>query len=157
MSKGQRAYSIRTRIKTNYNEINKLLDTYGTDEYTTNALSAIERSENTEERSRSFIDFAKRAGAAAYNRFSNNRGQVSNGAGVNGDNVPNTDEQGLVQEFTTPDGEIYGFVTPEDEIYIDETKISPEHLIHEYTHLWDKFVREKNPKLWQHGSESIFH
>ena len=135
----------------NYNEINKLLDTYGTDEYTTNALSAIERSENTEERSRRFIDFAKRAGAAAYNRFNNNRGQVSNGARINGDNVSYTDEQGLVQEFTTPDGEIYGFVTPEGEIYIDETKISPEHLIHEYTHLWDKFVREKNPKLWQRG------
>ena len=57
------------------------------------------------------------------------------------------------QLFTTPQGEIYGFVDKEGNIYLDETKISPEHPIHEYTHLWDRFIQKKNPKLWQRGVE----
>ena len=55
--------------------------------------------------------------------------------------------------FTTTDGEIYGFVTPEGEIYLDGNVISPEHPIHEYTHLWDRAVAKKNPKLWKKGVE----
>ena len=55
--------------------------------------------------------------------------------------------------FTTPQGEIYGFVDKEGNIYLDETKISPEHPIHEYTHLWDRFIQVKGPKLWQRGVE----
>lgn len=55
--------------------------------------------------------------------------------------------------FTTPEGEVYGFVTPEGEIYLDENVISPEHPIHEYTHLWDRAVAKKNPKLWKKGVE----
>ena len=55
--------------------------------------------------------------------------------------------------FTTPQGEVYGFVDKEGNIYLDETKISPEHPIHEYTHLWDRTVQQKNPKLWQQGVE----
>lgn len=50
-----------------------------------------------------------------------------------------------IQTFTTPDGEIYGFVDNTDNIYLDETAITPEHPIHEYTHLWDRVVQEKNP------------
>ncbi len=57
------------------------------------------------------------------------------------------------QLFTTPQGEVYGFVDKEGNIYLDETKISPEHPIHEYTHLWDRMVQQKNPKLWQRGVE----
>ena len=55
--------------------------------------------------------------------------------------------------FTTPQGEVYGFVDKDGNIYLDETKISPEHGIHEYTHLWDRIVQQKNPKLWQKGIE----
>ncbi len=55
--------------------------------------------------------------------------------------------------FTTPQGEVYGFVDKEGNIYLDETKISPNHPIHEYTHLWDRTVQKKNPKLWQKGIE----
>lgn len=53
--------------------------------------------------------------------------------------------------FITPQGEIYGFVAPNGDMYLDETVISPEHPIHEYTHLWDRYVAELNPKLWQTG------
>lgn len=55
--------------------------------------------------------------------------------------------------FITSEGEIYGFVDKDGNIYLDETKISPEHPIHEYTHLWDRLVAKKNPKLWAKGIE----
>ena len=53
--------------------------------------------------------------------------------------------------FMTPQGEVYGFIDKDDNIYLDETKISPEHPIHEYTHLWDRTVQKHNPQLWQRG------
>lgn len=53
--------------------------------------------------------------------------------------------------FKTPSGEIYGFVTPEGEIYLDTSIINEEHPIHEYTHLWDKAVQDRNPGLWLRG------
>jgi len=55
--------------------------------------------------------------------------------------------------YLTSSGEIYGFVTLEGDIYLDENVISPEHPIHEYTHLWDRAVAKKNPKLWKKGVE----
>lgn len=58
-----------------------------------------------------------------------------------------------ITTYTTPQGEIYGFVDKEGNVYLDETKISPEHPIHEYTHLWDRVVQQKNPKLWNRGIE----
>ena len=36
-------------------------------------------------------------------------------------------------------------------MYLDETVISPEHPIHEYTHLWDAAVQRSNPELWKKG------
>lgn len=63
----------------------------------------------------------------------------------------NDDFQKALQSFITPQGEIYGFVAPNEDIYLDETVISPEHPIHEYTHLWDRYVAKLNPKLWQTG------
>lgn len=58
-----------------------------------------------------------------------------------------------ITAYTTPQGEVYGFVDKEGNVYLDETKISPEHPIHEYTHLWDRVVQQKNPKLWNRGIE----
>ena len=58
-----------------------------------------------------------------------------------------------IETFTTPQGEVYGFVDKDGNIYLDETKISPEHPIHEYTHLWDRTVQKHNPKLWDRGVE----
>ncbi len=73
------------------------------------------------------------------------------------DIIPSKDRQSVsietydFQTFTTPQGEVYGFVTPEGHIYLDETVITPEHPIHEYTHIWDAYVRTYNPKLWKRG------
>ena len=74
---------------------------------------------------------------------------------VDGDGrTVNTLEGGKeIEAFTTYQGEVYGFVDKDGNIYLDETKISPEHPIHEYTHLWDRIVQKHNPKLWQRGVE----
>ena len=42
--------------------------------------------------------------------------------------------------FITPQGEIYGFAAPNGELYFDETVISPNHPLHECTHLWDRAI-----------------
>lgn len=72
---------------------------------------------------------------------------------LQGDNDSGKHKTGseVTQDFTTPQGEVYGFVTKNGEIYLDETKISPEHPMHEYTHLWDMVVQKKNPELWNKG------
>lgn len=57
------------------------------------------------------------------------------------------------QQFQTPQGTVYGFATPEGSIYLDRTIIKPEHPIHEYTHLWDRAVIQKNERLWNRGVE----
>jgi len=62
-------------------------------------------------------------------------------------------ENDNIQYFATPQGEVFGFVDKEGNIYLDETVISPEHPIHEYTHLWDRIVAKNNPKLWKRGVE----
>ncbi len=31
--------------------------------------------------------------------------------------------------------------------------MSPEHPVHEFTHLWDRFIAEKKPELWKRGIE----
>ncbi len=51
-----------------------------------------------------------------------------------------------IEKFQTPQGELYGFVDKDGKMYLDETVISPEHPIHEYTHLWDRTVQQKNPE-----------
>lgn len=57
------------------------------------------------------------------------------------------------QFYLTPSGEVYGFVTPDGRMFLDETKINPEHPIHEYTHLWDRALMKINPLLWNRGVE----
>ena len=79
------------------------------------------------------------------------RDQIKTGFdGTNGPRYVDAEDR---ETFTTPQGEIYGFVDKEGNIYLDETKISPEHPIHEYTHLWDRAVQRRNPQLWQRGVE----
>ena len=80
--------------------------------------------------------------------------EASSGEPVRGQNFGGSRSNQRTSElakFQTPQGEIYGFVDSEGNIYLDETKISPEHPIHEYTHLWDRVIAKKNPKLWERG------
>lgn len=59
----------------------------------------------------------------------------------------------LLQFFMTPNGEVYGFITSNNDMYLDEEIISPQHPIHEYTHIWDRIVAKNNPELWKRGVE----
>ncbi len=71
--------------------------------------------------------------------------------GADGTNSPRVIEVDDIQFFATPRGEVYGFVAPNGDIYLDETVISPEHPIHEYTHLWDRIVAKKKSRCrWFH-------
>ena len=79
-------------------------------------------------------------------RYDNSGSRQSSG------NEGNLGQEGI-ETFTTPQGEVYGFVDKDGNIYLDETKISPEHPIHEYTHLWDRTVQKHNPQLWSRGVE----
>ena len=67
----------------NYQAINDLLETYGTDEFTADAINSIQRSEDSTERSRGYIDIAKRTRDRANNRQNHRDGQTSDGTGVN--------------------------------------------------------------------------
>ena len=73
------------------------------------------------------------------------------GSNRNSDENKGIRKENKIRFFITPSGEIYGFVTKDGGIYLDETVISPEHPIHEYTHLWDAAVQRSNPELWKKG------
>ena len=138
----------------NYQKINDLLDTYGTDEFTAAAISGIQRSGDKKTGSRSLADFAKRErsgeNSGPIGRNSRRLSEISNGTGADEHNL--SDTQGKTN-FITPQGQVYGYATPEGAIYLDERVIKPEHPIHEYTHLWDRVVRSKNDALWNRGVE----
>lgn len=138
----------------NYQKINDLLDTYGTDEFTAAAISGIQRSGDKKTGSRSLADFAKRErsgeNSGPIGRNSRRLLEISNGTGDNGYNL--SDTQGKTN-FITPQGQVYGYATPKGAIYLDERVIKPEHPIHEYTHLWDRVIRSKNEALWNRGVE----
>ena len=66
--------------------------------------------------------------------------------GTNGSRYIPINSKDGIEKFQTPQGELYGFV--DGKMYLGETVVSPEHPIHEYTHLWNRAVRKKNPELW---------
>ncbi len=78
-------------------------------------------------------------------------GQIK--TGFDGTNGPRYISGEGVEYFLTPQGEVFGFVDKEGNIYLDETKITPEHPIHEYTLLWDRALQQRNPELWNRGVE----
>ena len=77
-----------------------------------------------------------------------NPNQIKSATDNNGDFSTENDD---IQQFTTSEGEVYGFVDKDGNMYLDETIIKPEHPIHEYTHMWDRVVAERNPELWKQG------
>ena len=64
---------------------------------------------------------------------------------------PDQEEVSDLPFLITPEGEIYGFADPKGDLYFDEDNVSPNVQIHEYTHLWDRAVAQRNPKLWKRG------
>ena len=59
-----------------------------------------------------------------------------------------------VQYMKDREGEVYGFAF-EGDIYVDEDLVNSNVLAHEYTHIWDKYVQNENPELWQQGKDIL--
>ncbi|MBP3466495.1 MAG: hypothetical protein J6K01_02660 [Paludibacteraceae bacterium] len=99
----------------NYQAINDLLETYGTDEFTEGNIDIIQRSEDKETRSRSLADLAKSTRDRFYNRQSAGDEQTSNRTGVNEYTLSDTQSEengGIadnVQLMEGSDGTVYGW------------------------------------------------
>lgn len=94
--------------------------------------------------------FRKREGYTNVEFITFNPNQIKSATDNNGDFSTENDD---IRMYKTPNGEVYGFVDKEGNIYLDENVISPEHPIHEYTHLWDRALQKTKPKLWNRGVE----
>lgn len=67
--------------------------------------------------------------------------------------IVTADNTDRVEFFKDSKGVVYGYVDDVGIIHLNKSKISPEHPIHEYTHIWDRVVALKNPSLWIRGVE----
>lgn len=70
-----------------------------------------------------------------------------------GENTTYSRTNNNIYFFKDSKGVVYGYVDDAGIIYLNKSKISPEHPIHEYTHIWDRVVALKNPSLWIRGVE----
>lgn len=84
-----------------------------------------------------------------YSYFRNQVGAVISSLDLN---ISQTENKSTIQNFITQDGTIYGF-THEGKIYLNPDIVSSEAAIHEYTHLWDNYIKVTNPELWNKGKE----
>lgn len=85
--------------------------------------------------------------AVGYGRAGEDGSQLGNNRGsLNG-----REDTQEISFFKTSKGVIYGFVTKDGRMYLNTKIITPEHPIHEYTHLWDNVVQKRNPTLWKRG------
>lgn len=55
-------------------------------------------------------------------------------------------------EFLRDGAVVYGAAV-RGKIYLNAERLNPNTPIHEYTHLWDKACKAKNPELWKRGVE----
>lgn len=54
-----------------------------------------------------------------------------------------------IKQLKTKQGTTFGFVTPNGDIYLDPTALTAEVPIHEFTHLWNQYIYETRPELWE--------
>ena len=54
------------------------------------------------------------------------------------------------RQLMVSDGRTYGFIH-EDKIYLNPDVINSIVAVHEYTHLWDKYIQNTNQELWKKG------
>ena len=108
----------------NYQAINDLLETYGTDGFTEDIISPVQRGKDTKTGGSSSLDALRRAGNKRYTETvgqnSGRAGQTSNRTGVDEHNLSDTQSK---TNFITPQGQVYGYATPEGAIYLDERVI----------------------------------
>ncbi len=97
--------------------------------------------------------FRERSNSSSSEDFRTGWIKVPNADGINSSRyIP---MNFFIQELRTSDGRtVIGFVYKE-EIYLDETKLIPSAPIHEYTHIWDTILSQKNPDLWKKGIDLL--
>ena len=89
-----------------------------------------------------------------------NAGDRRQGAGSENKGYDNIDseysgsDKGQGKFFRTTDQVIYGFAN-DGKIYIDKSKLNPNTLVHEYTHLWCDAVKQGNPELWNNIKDLV--
>ena len=52
------------------------------------------------------------------------------------------------------DGTTYGFAY-NGKIYLNPDFMNSNAAVHEYTHLWDKYIQNTNPELWERGKKAF--
>jgi hypothetical protein len=60
-----------------------------------------------------------------------------------------------IRLMSTPKGEVYGFVSPDGTVYLDPDRMNANTPIHEFGHLWNDFIKQNNPELWERGKKLI--
>lgn len=80
--------------------------------------------------------------------------RISKANGININKVKNGTES-KVENLKTSKGEIYGITFPYSSIWLDETKINANTPIHEFTHLYNKALKQNNPELYQRGIDLV--
>lgn len=67
-------------------------------------------------------------------------------------NQENSEKKPEIQAFKLSNGTTYGF-TDREKVYLNPDIFTSETAAHEYTHVWDKYIRETNPELWEKGKD----
>lgn len=100
------------------------------------------------------IDAAIQRGIGDYGKMVAETGEIGEQTISDRSSIDSGENQTILpegQRLETSEGEIYGFADSKGDLYFDEEKVSPNVQIHEYTHLWDRAVAQRNPKLWKRG------
>ena len=58
------------------------------------------------------------------------------------------------RQLMISDGTAYGFAY-NGKIYLNPDFLNSNVAVHEYTHLWDKYIQNTNPELWERGKEAF--
>ena len=58
------------------------------------------------------------------------------------------------RQLMISDGTAYGFAY-NGKIYLNPDFMNSNAAVHEYTHLWDKYIQNTNPELWERGKEAF--
>ena len=58
------------------------------------------------------------------------------------------------RQLMISDGTTYGFAY-DGKIYLNPDFMNSNAAVHEYTHLWDKYIQNTNPELWERGKEAF--
>ena len=59
------------------------------------------------------------------------------------------DHNTTIESFRTSDGRLYGWADNDGVVHLTKDGLRANTQIHEYTHLWSRMLKRRNPKRWQ--------